>query len=110
MQTIENLGERSKMRAGGIRWLKRVAIATAMLTAVGLLAGTDRLMATPETGDLTPTAIEQPSASAMLRKNDSGSTGFELYADRRVEALSTVRHVGEHAASGSSVRLAIGVI
>ncbi|WP_349005660.1 hypothetical protein [Mesorhizobium sp. CN2-181] len=98
------------MGSGGTGWLKRVVIATAILTAIGLLADTGRAMAAESAGSATSTAHAIMlfllawllSSIRVRRKAGHLRFGFEPSPVPRVRAASTVRSVNARKAAGSS--------
>jgi hypothetical protein len=83
----------------GITWLKQVIIATAALTAIGLLAGTSHAFAAETAGEGGSVAHAASvfavawllSSLRLHKKRGRWHFGFELSPVHRVMALSTVR-------------------
>jgi hypothetical protein len=87
------------MSSGAIGWSKRVVLATAILTTIGLLADTSHAFAAQSSGE-AGSAVDAASAFALvwllsslrLRKiRGHWRFGFELSPVQCVKAFSTVR-------------------
>jgi len=86
----------------GLNWLKRVAIATAILTTVGLLAQPGKAFAAETATDAGSAgyAVALLVVAWLLASVRPGKTGgrwpvsFEPSRLRRVRAMSTVRRTG----------------
>ncbi|MDQ6432779.1 hypothetical protein RB623_01775 [Mesorhizobium sp. LHD-90] len=101
------------MSGTGTGWLKRVVIATAILTAIGLLADTGKAMAAGSGADGGSTAhalglfllVWLLSNIRVRRKAGHFRLGFEPSPLPRVRALSTVRRANRRGPHDNSGRL-----
>lgn len=107
---IESRNESSKMSGTGANWLKRVAIATAILSAIGLFADTAPAMAAEGSAN-AESAVHALglfvfawllSSLRAKRKDGRWRFGLELSPISRVRAASTVHGANARRAEKNS--------
>jgi hypothetical protein len=109
---IESGNESSKMSGTGANWLKRVVIATVILSAIGLFADTGRAMAAEHGANAESTVHALGlfafawllSSLRAKRKDGRWRLGLELSPISRVRAASTVHGVNARRAEKNSGR------